>query len=97
MQILGKAGIPIRLKTGQGLLHHKFAYIDDTILVNGSANWTQQAFKSNDDFFVVIYPLTSEQQKKMDQLWDVIQHESEKPNKLAKNEPKNKTHFQFDD
>jgi cardiolipin synthase len=71
--------IPGRLNTGNKLLHYKFAYIDETILVNGSANWTNAAFKVNDDYFIVLYPLTPEQQAKMNKLWSVIVKESEKP------------------
>lgn len=84
VQMLERAGIPVALSTGQGLLHHKFAYIDDTILVNGSANWTNSAFKHNDDYFLVVYPLTPEQQTKMNQLWSVIVNKSAKPNAIPK-------------
>jgi cardiolipin synthase A/B len=76
VKMLGDAGIPVKLSTGQGLLHHKFAYIDDNILINGSANWTISAFKYNDDCFVVMYPLTENQKSKMDFLWARIQKES---------------------
>ncbi|CUI17106.1 hypothetical protein PNK_1496 [Candidatus Protochlamydia naegleriophila] len=64
VRMLNEAGIPVRLSTGQGLLHHKFAYIDDAILVNGSANWTQSAFKANDDCFIVLNSLLPEQKNK---------------------------------
>lgn len=79
VKILEKGGIPVTLSTGQGLLHHKFAYIDETILVNGSANWTHRGFTANDDFFLIIYPLTPEHQLKMNQLWHAIKKQSEKP------------------
>lgn len=79
VRLLEKTGIPIQLSTGNKLLHHKFVYIDNTTLVNGSANWTQAAFKDNDDDFMVIYPLTLEQQTKMNQIWKAIINESEKP------------------
>lgn len=78
VKMLSEAGIPIGLSTGKGLLHHKFAYIDDTILVNGSANWTLNAFKNNDDTFLILQPLTAEQQNKLNRLWTVITNESEK-------------------
>ncbi len=81
---LVKAGISVRLSTGQGLLHHKFAYIDNRLLVNGSANWTNAAFKDNDDLFVVIDPLTEEQKVKMNQLWKEIEGQSSKPNLRSK-------------
>lgn len=60
------------LSEGDGLLHHKFLYIDDTILVNGSANWTKAAFNKNDDCFLILYDLTQEQQDVMNRLWKVI-------------------------
>ncbi len=78
VRMLSEAGIPVSLSTGQGLLHHKFAYIDDAILVNGSANWTQSAFKSNDDCFIVLDTLLPEQKTKMNQLWQTIQKQSQK-------------------
>jgi cardiolipin synthase A/B len=90
VRMLEKAGISVGLSTGQGLLHHKFVYIDDQILVNGSANWTNSAFKTNDDYFVVVYPLTPHQQEKMNQLWQVIRSQSAKPN-LSAQDHKQKT------
>ncbi|MBS4163980.1 Uncharacterized protein PRO82_001289 [Candidatus Protochlamydia amoebophila] len=75
---LANAGIPIRLSIGQGLLHHKFAYIDEDTLINGSANWTQSAFKVNDDCFVVLTSLLPQQKMKMNQLWIAINKKSEK-------------------
>ncbi len=78
VSMLSQEGIPIKLSTGQGLLHHKFVYIDDKILINGSANWTHQAFKTNDDCFLIMNPLTPEQQAKMNALWPVIQKNSER-------------------
>lgn len=85
VHLLDQAGLSVRLSTGKGLLHHKFVYIDGTILANGSANWTNAAFKSNDDYFVVVYPLTTEQRQKMNQVWSVIQQQSEKPGVAIKN------------
>jgi len=72
VKMLKESQIPTRLNTTQGLLHYKFAYIDEEILINGSANWTNAAFKDNDDVFLVIYPLTNDQKIKMNELWQVI-------------------------
>lgn len=77
VRLLQSSGVSTRLSTGQGLLHHKFAYIDDEILINGSANWTKNAFKLNDDCFFVLSPLTEQQKGLMDQLWNAIQAESQ--------------------
>lgn len=79
VSLLTAGGIRVTLSTGKGLLHHKFAYIDSNILVNGSANWTLAGFRSNDDNFIVIDPLTTEQQEKMDRLWEVIKKNSASP------------------
>lgn len=62
-------GIDVRFNTGSGLLHHKYMCIDDKILTIGSANWTKKAFSDNDDCFVIIEDLSSEQLKKINEDW----------------------------
>ncbi len=69
---LKKAGIPLRMNAGSELLHHKFAYIDGRILINGSANWTKAAFSKNDDCFLILHDLCESQVKKMEQIWHAI-------------------------
>lgn len=81
VQMLMEKNISVRLSTTKGLLHHKFVYIDETTLVNGSANWTNAAFKYNDDFFIVVDPLLPDQQNKMNLLWSIIKKDSDKPSK----------------
>jgi cardiolipin synthase A/B len=75
---LHQLGIPVRLSQGIGLLHHKFMIIDDSILVNGSANWTLAAFTENDDCFVVMHPLNKDQIHFLEKLWNAILINSEK-------------------
>ncbi|MEI8366023.1 MAG: phospholipase D-like domain-containing protein [Parachlamydiaceae bacterium] len=77
VEMLHTQGVNVRLSRGGPLLHHKFLYIDEAILVNGSANWTKAAFTQNDDCFIVMHGLTLEQNKKMHALWDVIWAEAE--------------------
>lgn len=77
VKMLQQGGIKVRLSTNKGLLHHKFVYIDEETLVNGSANWTLAAFNVNDDCFLVISPLTQPQQEKMNLLWSAILKDSE--------------------
>jgi cardiolipin synthase len=77
VKLLEENGIPVRLSPDNKLMHHKFVYIDDNILINGSANWTKAAFNDNDDFFIVVSPLTPEQEVKMNKLWDILIKESE--------------------
>lgn len=76
-KILDDAGIPVALSTGTHLLHHKMLCIDGTTLVNGSANWTKAAFTQNEDCFIIVHNLTKQQRTKMENLWWVIQAESE--------------------
>ncbi len=89
IHLFEKEGINVRLSTGNKLLHHKFAYIDEKILVNGSANWTNAAFKSNDDYFIALYPLLPEQKIKLNKLWSIIIKGSESPH-IAINRGKGK-------
>lgn len=73
---LKNSGIWLGMSQGKALLHHKFMIIDDTILVNGSANWTKAAFTQNDDCFFVLSELTEQQRDKMNQVWDVLKSEA---------------------
>ena len=45
-ELLNKSRVSIKLNKGPHLLHHKFLYIDQQILVNGSANWTKMRLMS---------------------------------------------------
>jgi cardiolipin synthase A/B len=72
-QKLLEAGIVVRVNTGEELLHHKYLLVDNTTLVNGSANWTKAAFVNNDDCFMVLSPLTDEQSTILKKMWSVIQ------------------------
>jgi len=63
--------VPIYISQGIQLLHHKWALIDDEILLAGSANWTQSAFKKNKDILFALF-LTDSLKKKMQALWSEI-------------------------
>jgi cardiolipin synthase A/B len=77
------AGIDLRLNSGLGLLHHKFLWIDEQFLVNGSANWTVAAFTRNQDCFLILHNLTETQNSKMWQLWKQTQLQSHQASLLA--------------
>jgi phosphatidylserine/phosphatidylglycerophosphate/cardiolipin synthase-like enzyme len=79
VKLLAKKHIPIRLSSSAGLLHHKFMIVDDTILVNGSANWTKAAFTQNDDCFIVLQDLTDKQKEQLTRLWSIVWAESKPP------------------
>lgn len=76
VKMLKDGNVKIALSRGGPLLHHKFLYIDGETLVNGSANWTRDAFTKNDDCFIVINQLNTSQKAQMEDLWKVIDTES---------------------
>jgi cardiolipin hydrolase len=47
IQTLANAGIAVRIDTTSNHMHHKFALIDDKILITGSYNWTRSAAHYN--------------------------------------------------
>lgn len=70
---LKKAGIPVLVSQGVQLLHHKFIYIDESLLLTGSANWTKSAFYKNSDCIVALHNLNSDQKAFMNRLWTQIE------------------------
>ncbi|NGX57482.1 MAG: Cardiolipin synthase [Chlamydiae bacterium] len=78
IEALREAGVPLYFNKGKELLHTKTMMIDDQILVNGSANWTKSAFTRNDDCFMVLWTLTTEQQRFMNNFLKIIFLESNK-------------------
>ncbi len=55
----------------EGLMHNKFAVIDNRIVVTGSANWTASAFKINDENVLIIkrFDIANVYEKEFDYLW----------------------------
>ncbi|XP_047434950.1 mitochondrial cardiolipin hydrolase isoform X2 [Mugil cephalus] len=45
--LLRKAGICVRCDVGSVYMHHKFAVVDNRLLITGSLNWTLTAVQSN--------------------------------------------------
>lgn len=50
---LAKSGVPVLFDHSPHHFHHKFAVIDDRVLVTGSYNWTRGASKDNRENFLV--------------------------------------------
>lgn len=42
-------GIPVKVDCSKGHMHHKFAIVDDQVLINGSYNWTRSAATRNQE------------------------------------------------
>jgi phosphatidylserine/phosphatidylglycerophosphate/cardiolipin synthase-like enzyme len=53
IQILAQAGIAVRIDATSNHMHHKFALIDDEVLLTGSYNWTRSAAHFNHENILV--------------------------------------------
>ena len=53
-RLLVQKGIKTRISTNNYVMHHKFAIIDNRILLTGSYNWTFSANNRNDENLMVI-------------------------------------------
>ena len=60
---------------GPALIHHKWAFIDNEILICGSANWTQAAFARNRDILLIIKNLSPRQKVFCQRLWKTLEVE----------------------
>lgn len=69
---LMQEGINVGVNASFTLMHNKFMYIDHKILVNGSANFSKSSFTRNDESYIVINQLTSEQKKILDNYWNYL-------------------------
>jgi phosphatidylserine/phosphatidylglycerophosphate/cardiolipin synthase-like enzyme len=65
-------GIEVKVNPRLSLMHNKLMCIDDNILVNGSANWSQSSFTRSDESFIVIEPLTPEQSDIFTAYWSYL-------------------------
>ncbi len=71
-KFLKKKGIPVKFHDHDGLMHNKFAIIDDEIVATGSFNWTASADTRNDENLVFIRNKKAAEayKKKFDALWE---------------------------
>lgn len=63
MKIANHPSIDIHLIKQHFLIHHKIAMIDSNILYMGSANWSKNGFKKNDECIFVFHELENKQKK----------------------------------
>jgi len=66
-----KKGVDVRFKLGPGIMHNKFAIIDDQVVLTGSFNWTVSAEKKNSENLLVIKDkeLAQKYEKQFKLLW----------------------------
>lgn len=69
---LEKKGLPLKYKSGVGLMHHKFAVVDETVVLTGSYNWTASADLKNDENLLVINsrPIAKAYSDYFSRLWE---------------------------
>ena len=53
-KFLVSKGINVKFHMGQGLMHNKFAVIDNLVVLTGSFNWTNTAEKKNAENLLII-------------------------------------------
>jgi phosphatidylserine/phosphatidylglycerophosphate/cardiolipin synthase-like enzyme len=78
LEKLRSQGVSLYLSKGLELFHHKWALIDKTTLILGSANWTKAAFTRNQDCFMILHSLPSKQRKQLKNIWKIVELESNK-------------------
>jgi phosphatidylserine/phosphatidylglycerophosphate/cardiolipin synthase-like enzyme len=67
-----QAGVPIRTDETPNHMHHKFAIVDDSILITGSYNWTRSAERYNHENVLITYDQGSIKayDQEFDKLWE---------------------------
>ncbi len=70
-RFLVQKGIKTRISSNSYIMHHKFAIIDNRLLLTGSYNWTFSANNRNDENLMVIDDpeIISRYQKQFEKLW----------------------------
>jgi len=70
-RLLVQEGLKVRISTNNYIMHHKFAIIDNRLLLTGSYNWTASANNRNDENLMVIDDLEiiARYQNQFEKLW----------------------------
>lgn len=69
VKLLISAGVNVKLGHS---IHHKFALIDNKTLLNGSPNWSMNAFSRSDESFIILNDISAEQLAVMNSVWQSI-------------------------
>lgn len=69
---LSDAGIVVRIDSNPNYMHHKFAVIDDSILINGSMNWSGNGVRENNENVSIIHSpeLNALFEKEFEKIWN---------------------------
>ncbi|MCB1181187.1 MAG: phosphatidylserine/phosphatidylglycerophosphate/cardiolipin synthase family protein [Chlamydiia bacterium] len=66
---LKAAGVFVTINPRLNFMHNKWMWIDEDILVNGSANWSRSSFSRNDESFIVLKNLSENQKIYLKDYW----------------------------
>lgn len=64
--------IHVRKSKGPELMHNKWAFIDESLLVIGSANWTKAAFNKNREILAIVSGLEAKQRANCRRIWRTL-------------------------
>lgn len=75
VEMLSKAGIPIKIDNTPNHMHHKFALFDSKYLLTGSYNWTRSAAERNHENILITTDKKAYKAfaKEFDCLWDEME------------------------
>lgn len=76
IEALNNSSLSLRSKVTRHRLHHKFAIIDNQVLITGSANWSEAGFNLNSEDILILDNLTTKQLKKMNAIWKDLEDQS---------------------
>lgn len=70
-------GVPLRLDGDAGLMHHKFAIRDRSMVLTGSFNWTDGALRRNrENFLIIRMPhIVESYQEEFERVWEAGEQE----------------------
>ncbi|GIP32648.1 phospholipase D family protein [Paenibacillus sp. J2TS4] len=54
LKIVGSAGVPLKVNSHSGLMHHKMTIVDKKVVTTGSYNYSKAASTRNDEILMVI-------------------------------------------
>ena len=72
IKLLASVGVPCKTDNAVYHMHHKFAVIDNSVVIMGSFNWTGQAVKYNQEniFFYEDKNIASQYAQEFERLWN---------------------------
>lgn len=71
---LSEQGLAIKVDESDNHMHHKYAIIDNNLLINGSFNWTRSATRYNQENIMMIKDenLIAQFQENFESLWNAL-------------------------